>query len=136
MTLNWDTLLTTPRTFTSVDPSGHPVEITVTPKVRDRVRDGQRRITVTVLALLTDSVAAISNPDYRAFAVSQLGTVRVVLQEHADPLYAAGAMRHVASHRCDGRVRTSYNGEAIVPTSDVLDLGERLWDHFFRPPAS
>lgn len=133
MTTDWDTLLTTPRTFTVEDQSGQPREIAVTPRVRDRDRNGERRITVTVLPLLADKVAEIRDPGHRAHAVSMLTPTKVVLCQQPDPAYDSGAMRHVAAHRRAGRVRTSYSGEGVVPVAEVLDLGEALWDHFFRP---
>jgi len=122
MTTDWTTLLATPRTVTVLDQNGEPREITVTPRVRDRVRAGRRRVTVHVLPLLLDEVAAV-DLRYRAFAADMLRAATVELSEDA--------MRHVASHRRAGRVRTSYNGEGIVPVTAVLELGERLWDHFF-----
>lgn len=130
MTTDWTTLLATPRTVTVLDQNGEPREITVTPRVRDRVRAGRRRVTVHVLPLLLDEVAAV-DPRYRAFAADMLRAATVELSEDADPPYAGDAMRHVASHRRAGRMRTSYNGEGIVPVTAVLELGERLWDHFF-----
>jgi hypothetical protein len=127
---DWATRLTTPRTVPATDQNGHPTEITVAPVVRDRERNGARRITVTVLPLLADQLATI-DPQYRAFAADMLSRVKVELRETADPRYSDDAMRHVASHRREGRVRTTYNGDAILPIDAVLDLGEQLWDHYF-----
>ncbi|MFI1203493.1 hypothetical protein ACH4VR_29360 [Streptomyces sp. NPDC020883] len=84
---------------------------------------------------MADRIATSTDPSHRMFSAGMLRTVKVELQEHADARYGGDAMRHVASHRREGRVRTSYNGEAIVPVSDVLDLGERLWDHYFSRTA-
>lgn len=127
---DWNTRLATPRTVPATDHDGRPTQITVTPTVRDRERNGQRRISVTVLPLLADQLATI-DPQYRAFAADMLRGVKVELRENPDPRYSGDAMRHIAAHRREGRVRTTYNGDAILPIDTVLDLGEQLWDHYF-----
>lgn len=125
---DWDTLLATPRTISITDQHGEPVEVAVTPKVRERERRGQRCISIAVVALLADQIAALPS-ESQPFAGDRLRTVRVELRERPDSLYSVGAMRGIAAHRRDGRVRTTYDGSGLIPTDAVLDLGEQLWDH-------
>lgn len=126
----WDEILATPRSITVTDQDGQPANITLAPRIKDRERHGERRVTITVAALLADRLAEI-DPQYRAFAGDMLRGAKVELREHPDPRYTDGSMRHVAAHRRDGMVRTTYVGDGIVPVAQVLDLGEQLWDHFF-----
>lgn len=96
---------------------------TVTPKVRDRVRNGLRLISIGGLAALVPDALAKVDEALRPHIAWELGATRIVLCETPRPF-----VRLPGTISCrDGRIMISGLPNCI-PTDVLVELGERLHD--------
>lgn len=100
---------------------------TITPKVRDRVRDGERVISVRGLApLLADRIDAIADEGDRLHTLEALYSASITISDQP------GEFDSLIATRDEGRLATTYQGTADLTRDDVLDLAERLRTQLFR----
>lgn len=108
-------------TYTYRDTDGE--EVTVTPRVRERVKDGHRRIMVSGLhPLLADRLAALSDYDRPHVEILLRHSGHIVITDRIDDSPDNG----LAASRDRGRLLTIYQGHPILTIDHVLDLAEAL----------
>ncbi|WP_435108088.1 UvrD-helicase domain-containing protein [Nocardiopsis synnemataformans] len=98
-------------------------EVTVTPRVRDRVKDGYRHIMISGLhPLLADRLAALSDYDRPHVEILLRHSGHIVITDQIDD----GPGNGLATYRDRGRLLTTYQGHPVLTIDHVLDLAEAL----------
>jgi hypothetical protein len=107
-------------TYTWTRP-GDSQPTTITPKIRDRQRGGERVISIRGLApLLADQIDAIHDEGDRLHALEVLFDAVIAISDQP-----AGFDPHLIAARDEGRLATTYPGTPQLPATTVLDLAER-----------
>lgn len=98
---------------------------TITPAIRNRVRDGHTTTIIRGLApLLADQIDAITDTGTRLHALEALMNAVVTITDEVEDDFFDSSI----SSRDEGRLVTSYTGTPNLPVEVVLDLAEKLRD--------